>query len=382
MKRLLFLLLCTPFSLSAAPILGEKAEISIITCSPGDELYSVFGHSAVRVFEPGKIDLVYNYGTFEFTDDFYLQFAQGKLNYRLSRSDFASFNYEYIMTGRGVQEQVLDLDSLQAQQLFDYMETNYLPENRYYLYDFFYDNCATRIRDVLVDVLHSDLQFNSNFASDSATFRNMIDMYLVGMPWGDFGIDLALGAPCDYKLQPQQNMFLPDFVFSELALATLNGRLLVRETRVILEPEFILSKAPYDLPVILAAIFAGLMMLYLLRAVIVKKRIVALERGFLIVFGLLGVAVFLLWFATDHVTTRLNYNLAWAFPLHLIAAFFSERSRGFFHQYFRFFAVFYLLFLITAWAWPQEFHAAAYLLTVGLMAICVRIGFFPSGKRA
>lgn len=382
MKHLFILLLSLPSLVFAAPVLGDQAVISVLTCSPGDELYSVFGHSAIRVYEPNRIDYVYNYGTFQFSDDFYLQFAQGKLNYRLSRTDFQTFNYEYIVTGRGVWEQVLDLDSLQAQNLFDFLEVNYLPENRYYLYDFFYDNCATRIRDVLDDVLGENLVYESNFAPDSATFRNMIDMYLVGMPWADFGIDLALGAPCDYKVQEQQNMFLPDFVFSELARAKLNSRPLVRETHEILPPQFVLEKAAVNMPIWIAALVAMVFLLKLFLSVKRKQLVVWPDRVLMIVIGLIGVAVALLWFATDHVTTPKNYNLVWAFPTHLIAAFYLQKLSGFWRGYFRFFSVVGILFALTSWLWPQELHPASYLLGVAVMAVCLRAGFFSSQKRA
>lgn len=382
MKPFFLAILLWPAVLVGAPVLGDQAVISVLTCSPGDELYSVFGHSAIRVYEPNRIDYVYNYGTFQFSDDFYLQFAQGKLNYRLSRTDFHTFNYEYIVTGRGVWEQVLDLDSLQAQRLFDFLEVNYLPENRFYLYDFFYDNCATRIRDVLDEVLKGELTYHSNFAPDSATFRNMIDMYLVGMPWADFGIDLALGAPCDYKVQEQQNMFLPDFVFSELARAKLNGRPLVRETHEILPPQFTLEKAAIDPPFIIAAILAMFFLIVLF--ISVKRRSIPVwpARVFMVIIGLLGVAIALLWFATDHVTTPKNYNLAWAFPTHLIAAFYLGKPSGFWRGYFKAFGVLGIIFALTSWLWPQEFHPAAYLLGVGVMAVCLRAGFFSSQKRA
>lgn len=382
MKRLLILIVLLPVLVQATPILGGNAEVTIITCTPGDELYSVFGHSAIRINEPGRIDYVYNYGTFQFSDDFYLQFARGKLNYRLSRSNFDAFNYEYIVTGRGVYEQVLDLDSLQAQRLFDFLEVNYLPENRFYLYDFFYDNCATRVRDVLNDVFGPSLTYQSSFAPDSATFRNMIDMYLIGMPWADFGIDIALGAPCDRKVQAQQNMFLPDFVHYELSLALLDGRALVRESRELLPPQFLLQKARYNVPVILAACAMAIMFALLLQRVIAGRSALWPLRVLLVLSGLIGVAVALLWFATDHVTTPNNWNLVWAFPLHLVLAFRLKRRTSFFKYYIRAFTAVYFLFALTSWFWPQEFHVASYLLGVALLFTFLNIGMIQSRKTA
>ncbi len=367
MKKLLILLFLAPFAVLAAPALGPSAEISILTCSPGDELYSVFGHSAIRIYEPGKIDYVYNYGTFEFSDDFYLQFAQGKLNYRLSRSNFESFNYEYIMTGRGVLEQVLALDSATAQAVFDFLEVNYLPENRYYLYDFFYDNCATRIGDVLNNVAGDRLAYNSAFAPDSASFRNMIDLYLIGMPWADFGIDIALGAPCDKKMSAQQNMFLPDYVFYELQQATLDGRPLVREVREVLPPQFSLTAATIDVPVVLAGGIALVFFILLMLQVIRGKAPAWPARILLVIMGLLGIAVFLLWFATDHVTTKYNYNLLWAFPLHLIVAFAWDSKAKWATLYRRVGFVVYILIAALAWVLPQDLHTAGYLFSIALL---------------
>lgn len=369
MKKILALLCLFPLALAAAPLLGPTAEISVLTCSPGNELYSVFGHSAIRIYEPGKIDYVYNYGTFQFDDDFYLKFAQGKLNYRLSRSDFDSFNYEYIATGRGVLEQVLDLDSASAQAMFDFLEVNYLPENRYYLYDFFYDNCATRIRDVIGEVVGDRLTYKSKFAPDSASFRNMIDLYLVGMPWADFGIDIALGAPCDRKMTAQQNMFLPDYVFYELQQAELDGRPLVGEVRELLPPQFTLTPAPYSLPVLLAAFIALVFFILLMLQVIRGSAPRWPARILLALIGLVGIAVFLLWFATDHVTTKNNFNLIWAFPLHLFFAFAWNSKAALVRFYKRAGLVVYLLLAAFGWLLPQQLHSASYLLGVALLFV-------------
>ncbi len=372
-----FLLFITSGSIAQA-ILGDGAEISVITCSPGDELYSVFGHSAIRIYEPGVTDYVYNYGTFQFDDDFYLKFAQGKLNYRLSRSTFESFNYEYIVTGRGVYEQVLDLNAEEKQRLYEYLEHNFKPENRYYLYDFFFDNCATRIRDVLNQVLGDDLTYHSNFAPDSATFRNMIDLYLVGMPWADFGIDLALGAPCDAKLKAQENMFLPDFVYTELERAKLGNRMLVRESRELLPAQFVLTPARLNPPVLLAALITVWFFASLFMRVIANRSFLFPERVLLFVVGLVGIVVFLLWFATDHVTTRNNWNLMWASPLHAVVAFYVKRLPRVLALLVRGFTIILLIFCIAAWLFPQEFHPASYLLGLSMFLVYLRIDRFPS----
>src|SRR5690606_34037655 len=141
---------------------------------------------------------VYNYGTFDFdTPNFYVKFARGKLNYILNVTTFDRFIRTYQIEGRWVKRQILNLTETEKQALFNFLENNALPENRDYKYDFFYDNCSTRIRDVLEYILGDKLHYPENPADSVQTFRNLIDLYLTDLKWSDLGIDLALGAPTD-----------------------------------------------------------------------------------------------------------------------------------------------------------------------------------------
>ena len=141
---------------AAAQELSTKARVMLLTVSPGhEELYAAFGHSAIYIHDPEKhIDKVYNYGTYYYNQPhFYLNFARGYLLYGLSVSTYDRFQGYYAYFNRQVVAQVLDLSLEQRQQVFDFLENNALPENSMYYYDYFYDNCATRIRDVFVQVL-------------------------------------------------------------------------------------------------------------------------------------------------------------------------------------------------------------------------------------
>jgi hypothetical protein len=233
-------LLLSLLVLCAAPVaaqsLTESAQISLLTCAPGADLYSAFGHSAIRVYDPELgIDKVYNYGTFDFDPPgFYVEFVRGKLNYRLNTERYQMFDRVYRYLERSYQAQELDLTLTQKRQVYEFLETNALPENAYYLYDFFFDNCATRIRDVFVSVLGDSLRFaNPQRVSDS-TFRNLLDQYVEARAWSDFGIDLALGALIDKKTTPWEQMFHPDYLAIEVGKAEIlrNGQWqpLVRET--------------------------------------------------------------------------------------------------------------------------------------------------------
>ncbi|WP_306642670.1 Lnb N-terminal periplasmic domain-containing protein [Sanyastnella coralliicola] len=378
MKTKLLLILLFISALANGQQLSEQAEISVLTCQPGTDLYSVFGHTAIRVYDPGRVDHVYNYGTFDFNDEFYLKFARGKLNYRLSRSSFGQFNYEYTVTERGVEEQMLNLTQDQKNRFNHALVENYKPENQYYQYDFFYDNCATRIRDILEDVLGDELQWNSEFDHESYTFRDMIDMYLVDMNWSDFGIDIALGQPCDKVLEAQDNMFLPDYVFSEIASATIGGQPLVKETKVVIKKAVREAGSPLD-PALMLTMALTLLALFWFWRRRKGSQSLVIPRFLFIFLGLAGLMVFLLWFATDHTTTKQNWNLIWAFPLHLIVAFILKKKR-LVVPYMKAFTIVYIIVLIFGFLFPQRYHLAFYPLALMGAILSFGLGFLPSGK--
>ena len=147
---------------SYGQILSDSATISMLTASPGEELYSTFGHSAIRIQDPKSgLDVVYNYGTFNpYVDYFYIKFARRKVDYYLSKAQMENFSYEYIAENRSVVEQVLNLTPEQKDKLYLALLNNYKPENRAYRYDFFFDNCATRIRDIFPDALGVDFSYH------------------------------------------------------------------------------------------------------------------------------------------------------------------------------------------------------------------------------
>ena len=153
--------------------LSETAVISVLTMGPGNALNDSFGHSAFRILDPNQhIDMVYNYGVYDFdTPHFYLKFTKGQLLYQLDRTSFNLFYRHYLEQNRWIKEQVLNLTTAEKQEVFNFLQNNYLPENRNYTYDFFFDNCATRIRDVLARVLKNKLVYNSQFETDTYTFR-------------------------------------------------------------------------------------------------------------------------------------------------------------------------------------------------------------------
>ncbi len=368
----------------AALELSENSRVSILTCSPGEELYSTFGHSAVRVRDPEKnIDWVYNYGTFEFSEGFYLRFAQGKLDYALSKTDLTNFTNEYIYYGREVLEQQLQIPLADRQRLLDALEDNYRPENRYYRYDFFFDNCSTRIRDLLKNVLGEELIFPEPVAPESMTFREMIEHYQGHLPWGDFGIDLALGVPCDRYIAEEEDMFIPDYLMKHLGQAQYRGADLC-SAPVEVVPLMVehLGESSFDWPYLIAIVLFFLSIVWSFKAIRREKEQLWFDRTLLFLFGTLGWAVFLLWFATDHSITKINLNLVWATPLHLFAMFLLKRS--WIKHYFAFCSIVLFVFLCSEWWWPMDFHHSFWALGAANFVLCVRLATLPSlwGKPA
>ena len=328
--------------------------------APGSELYSVFGHSAVRVYDPiTRINRVYNYGTFDFDQpNFYLNFCRGNLLYSLDVESYRNFEYGNLHDLRWMEEQVLNLNGEQRQRIFSLLQTNALPENKDYKYDFFYDNCATRIRDLVKETFFHQISFDSSGLKPGVTMRQLLKPYLKNYPWTDFGIDLILGLAADRKARAEDYMFLPDHLHDLVGTTKLDGKTpLVRTEHNI--PEYKIDQPAFtpgflDRPLWVMSFIALLGLLSMANP--------RTERIFDIVFwfvlGLAGLVIALLWFATEHTATKTNLNLFWALPTHLL--FFWRRNKSeFVENYFTGAAILAALMLIF-WAWiPQALPVAA-----------------------
>jgi hypothetical protein len=329
MKRFIAYLIFTAIAFSAKATVneheGELPRMSLLTCSPGEELYTCFGHSAIRYTDTlnGEwVDFVFNYGTFEFSEGFYLKFARGKLNYMLSVEEFAGFQQQYLFGGRGIFENEFKLNAEQIRSLGALLIENAKKENRYFQYDFFYDNCATRVRDIVLKAF-PEIQQNEKTFSNRPRFRHDIDVYLAHQYWADFGIDLVLGMRCDKTPEAGQTSFLPDSLQSNMMAWTLNGKKVLGRTQELLpiDDSLFEKQAPSAKPILyvtLSALLFGGFSLYLGWK---KRGWNFLERLFLGFFGLLGVVLFVMWFLTDHTTTKWNFNILWANPMLFALAF-------------------------------------------------------------
>lgn len=224
-KHLLFIILsllfCTP--LSAQILLSDSAEIYLLTCTPGTEVWSKYGHTGIRVCdEANKMDIVFNYGIFSLMEDgFYLKFIKGETYYQLGIESYSHFVRFYNKIGRKTYLQELNLTPMQKQQVFDALMLNYRPENRFYLYNFVFDNCATRpyylLKNALQDTIISSYQGYAN-----QPFRSTITHYTGPFSWVDFGINMVFGSKADQPMTNEQRLFLPEELMFYLSEAHLS----------------------------------------------------------------------------------------------------------------------------------------------------------------
>ncbi len=354
----IFLLLSLAAS-AQAPFSGQ-AEISVITCGPYQgEVYSAFGHSAIRVRDPSTgEDLAFNYGTFTFDPAFYINFPRGDLFYKLGVYPYDRFRDAYIAQNRYVHEQVLDLTDEQKQKVRTYLHRNALPENATYRYDYFYNNCATKVRDVFVVLFGDSIRFDGSYIKTDYTIRELTDSYLAEQPWGDLGIDICLGLPMDKKLAPFEYMFLPDYIESGFDHAKLNGRRIVKRKNIVYKS----SPEPASFSLLHPWIVFNL---FLLGAILLcyydwkKKKLTKWFDAVLFsVVGLAGVLLVLLWTATDHQAAAKNLNLLWAVPFHVVAAvlLFSPRFYTFVAGYFMITGILSWFTLLLWFFLPQELN--------------------------
>lgn len=329
------LLMFTTYSWAQAPKLTDNAKLSLLTCSSGDELYSVFGHSALRVVDDSlDIDIVFNYGTFDFdTPNFYLKFMRGDLNYMLSASDYKWFIKSYKRDNRSVVEGELLLDTQQKQELWDFLVWNIQPQNRNYRYDFFFDNCATRIRDIVFKakgINHTSIK--KSHEANHLSFRDYIHSYVPEYTWTAQGIDLLLGIKTDRYADVVNRAYLPlylDSLFIDVNLI---------DKQTILLDKYDSNDENQDVNVFM---FTPNIVLSFLLIIVVMFTITEYLRNFyckwldVVLFtssSLLGLLFWFLWLFTKHDVCSWNINVMWASLLYIpiiIMLFRQINSTGF-----------------------------------------------------
>ena len=293
-------------------------------------MYSAFGHTAFRVQDPViGLDVVYNYGTFDFDKpNFYTNFAKGKLIYSLSRRSFDRFLFEYEYEKRWVKEQILALSNNEAKKMFRHFEENYKPENRDYRYDPLFNNCSNISGIILKEQLNDSIVYDGSHLQDNKTFRQLVREYISINTWGSFGIELAFGGITDQNASVQEHLFLPYYAMQQFSRTTLGGKPLVSRERTILNyPE-----SKYKTVFTLSPLFWFLVLLSFVLVITYLDfkhgtRHRWLDFSLFLISGVAGIAILLLWLATDHEVTQYNFNFLWLFPTNVIVAFYLLKRR-------------------------------------------------------
>jgi len=337
-------------------------QISLLTCSPGEELYSTFGHTAIRVKDARNgSDIVFNYGTFEFSPEFYAQFIQGKLLYYLSVEDYSNFILQYNYEKRSIVEQVLRISCDAKQNVLDALLLNAQEPNRYYRYDFLFDNCTTRAGDIIAKNAGAPVFFKNILPKETPTFRNLLHHYLDrgGQNWSKLGIDILLGMKVDKKVTNRQAMFLPDYLLKGFDSATINGQKLVTPPQTILHIPSPSNRGSLFRPSFVFFILLIVASLLTFNTYRNKQRTLHIfDTIFFLITGLAGLVILFMWFGTDHYVCRYNLNIFWALPTNVAAAFVVNRNKDWVKGYFK--IVFWIsILLLAAWFFlPQQMNDA------------------------
>lgn len=319
---------------SAADSLDEEVnyvEISLLTCQPHDEVYSLYGHTAIRVEDKANdTDISVNWGVFDSRKpNFVLRFVFGLTDYLMGIVPTDHFLMEYEEYGSGVYQQRLNLTASEKRKVLKALEVNYLPENREYRYNFFYDNCTSRARDVLLSSLEGKVVFSATEMQRGVrSFRDLIHWKDENYPWCKMGNDLLLGVECDRNTTPSERQFLP-----EVLMADFDSLEIIRDGQsvALVDSSFWLvapnemkkqSMASIPLTPLMVAIIVLLLVISFVvyERVYARKQIIILDNIMLFVYGIVGIVLFAMIFS-EHPTVRVNLQIFLFSPLWLLFAF-------------------------------------------------------------
>lgn len=376
MRKFLFLfVVLLDFGLSTRAASTDSIRFSLMTCAPGTEIYALFGHTALRYENfTTKEDWVYNYGMFSFrTPNFVMRFVKGETDYQLGKIPYIYFREEYAQRGSSVYQQVLNLSEGEKIKLLRLLEENYLPKNRIYRYNYFYDNCTSRARDKVEESIEGKVVYPKN--PEVRTFREIIHEYTAESEWSEFGIDLCLGSEADEPIDERQQMFAPFYL-----LAFARDAQIHRSDSVVpfVQAEFkavdatreeIGSGFPSPMTcAVLLLIVSGWMACWSIK----KQRVLWAWDALLFgAQGLGGCIIAFLFFFSVHPTVGSNWMLMLLNPLPLVylPVLIYKGVKGQ-KDYFHWVNVAYLtLFIMIMPVIPQKIHATILPLTLSLL-IC------------
>ena len=310
----------------------DSVQISLLTCQPHEEVYSLYGHTAIRYYDKTRnMDLAINYGMFSFKKPFFiLRFVFGLTDYEMGIEPFDAFCAQYAGYGSGVYEQVLHLTREEKSRIANAINENYKPENRVYRYNYFYDNCTTRARDMLLDHLTRRLDVRIKDLKWES-YRDLVHQCCRRTPWVKFGNDMLLGLQADFPIDYKQKQFLPENLkedFEHIFLNTGKGKTekLVSRSGWVVLPGVQTEMADFPLsPIACMLLLAGIIVLITLFEGIRKTRFRWVDAAILLVCGLVGIILFAMIFS-QHPTVRLNLQILLFCPFTLLYIYSSVKK--------------------------------------------------------
>lgn len=380
MKRLLLLLLFI-FTLSIVyPQTYENVQVSLLTVAPRSKaIYTIYGHTALRLYNPdNQTDIVLNWGTFD-TDrpNFMYHFVRGETDYFLSLAPFKAFVNIYRADDATIVEQVLNIPDNQKMALVQAMETNLQPENIEYRYNYFFDNCTLRPRDIIEKFCGGELIYPEQ--EKPITFRDLVHECTEHHPWMQFGIDLVIGNGADSLISLRSELFLPEKLMKALDKAVVRypdgtEQAIALSTRMLIQSQ---TKEQTEKPAFFSAlakpfpVSMGVFVIYLVLTLVAyrKKRRFRLPFSLLfLVSGLGGCLVASLVFFSVHPCISPNWNIVWLHPLHLFGfvSFLLKKTYPLFTWYHLVNFVLLLCFLL-AWIWVPQTMDIAYIPIIGCL---------------
>jgi hypothetical protein len=315
---------------SPMPDAAAQPDISLLTIGPGNIYFERFGHNAIVVHDPSSGEAVaYNYGIFDFEhEDFLLNFARGRMRYRIAADALDDDLEMYRAEGRSITEQRLNLLPAQARALADFLDWNMRPQNMFYRYDYFEANCSTRVRDALDLALGGALHAQSEGRARGYTYRLDALRLMAPQPLLMLGIDLGLGPSVDKRIDFWQESFVPATVrsvVSQTNTRSADGKnipLVATETVVAVGRVEQPPALPPDLrwPFLIAGAAIGCLLLWLQhpRRALARIPLAVFAALFELFCGLGGIVLLFLWFGTEHHAAWRNENLFLLNPLCLL----------------------------------------------------------------
>lgn len=377
MRKFLGLLVFMLGMLSVRAASLDSVRISLLTCEPGSEIYALFGHSAIRYENPAKQeDWVFNYGMFSFKDpNFVMRFVKGETDYQLGVVPFRYFEAEYGMRGSSVYQQELNLTNAEKEKLAGLLFENYLPANRVYRYNYFYDNCTTRARDKIEESIQGKVVYP---VSDRVvSYRDILHEFTAGSEWSEFGIDLCLGSEADEPIDERKQMFAPFYMLAAARDAVIHRAdtmmpFVRKETKIVDavledEPAFPLS------PMACALLLLAVTVIIVGRGLYKGRQCLAWNVVMFLLQGLGGCIIAFLFFFSSHPTVGSNWLLILFNPLPLIYLPWLI-GRGIKQQkdpYHVYNAVVLTSFILLMPFLPQEFNLTVLPLALNLLLLSV-----------